>query len=326
MFPVWQYRTGSVDGEPSASQLELFLARMTNSRLKYSTALAAQWLLLTLSGCAALAPLPTWSDVAMPYQFERFTRPGPVAGVMAKVDLTDPRVEVRVVLADETDPDGAGPCVGQLDTTSNAARGHDFAITLNASFFAAPNPRVMTEKRIPYFVGNCGIPEGWHVSAGKVMTRPTKESLRDVLVVHRDGKVTLHERALELPADTRYAVSGSAIVVQGGQVVARPSAAARHPRSAVGLSADGRTLLMVAVDGRQDHSRGVTLEELGVLMQSLGAHHALNLDGGGSTALVVKDPASGVFAIANQLSDTSIGFPTLKIERPVVDVIGIVVR
>ena len=299
---------------------------MTNQLFRKLVILAGQLIVAASSGCATLPPAPEWSGAALPYLLERFTRPGPVAGVVARVDLADPRVEVKVALADETDPDGAGPCVGQLDTTSNAARRHDFAITLNASFFAAPNPRVMKEKRIPYFVGNCGIPEGWHVSAGKVMTRPTNESLRDVFVVHRDGKVTLHERAFELPADTRYAVSGSAIVVQGGQVVARPSAAARHPRSSVGLSADGRTLLMVAVDGRQDHSRGVTLEELGVLMQSLGAHHALNLDGGGSTALVVKDPASGVFAIANQLSDASIGFPALKIERPVVDVIGIVVR
>ena len=293
---------------------------------KVAAPLVAVTVTVTVSGCAALAPPSSWSDTTLPYQLERFTRPGPVAGVVARVDLTDPRVEVKVALADETDPDGAGPCVGQLDTTSNAARRHDFAITLNASFFAAPNPRIVKEKRIHYFVGNCALPQGWHFSGGKVLTRPTKETLRDVFVVHNDGKISLHERAFELPADTRYAVSGSAIVLQGGQVVARANALARHPRSAVGLSADGRSLLMVAVDGRQDHSRGVTLDELGTLMQSLGAHHALNLDGGGSTALVVKDPASGVFAIANQLSDASIGIPNLKIERPIADVIGIVIR
>lgn len=246
--------------------------------------------------------------------------------MVARVDLTDPRVEVQVALADDRDPDGDGPCVGQLDTTSNAARKRDFALTINASFFAAPNARTLLGKKVHYFVGNCGIPEGWHFSGGKLVTRPVKETLRAVFIVHDDGRISFQEGAQELPANTRYAVSGSAIVLRAGEVIARPKEAARHPRSAVGLSADGHTLLIVAVDGRQEQSRGVTLEELGQLMKTLGANHALNLDGGGSTALVVKDPGTGVFAIANQPSDTSSSVPIVRVERPVADVIGIRIR
>lgn len=279
------------------------------------------------TGCATdnARPMPS-SDAPLPFKVERFALPGPVAGVVARVDLADPRVEVQVALADDRDPDGDGPCVGQLDTTSNAARKHDFALTINASFFAAPNARVLLGKKIHYFVGNCGIPEGWHFSGGKVVTRPVKETLRAVFIVNDDGRISFQEGVQGLPANTRYAVSGSAIVLRAGEVIARPKEAARHPRSAIGLSADGHTLLIVAVDGRQDHSRGVTLEELGQLMQTLGANHALNLDGGGSTALVVKDPGTGVFAIANQPSDTSISVPTVRVERPVADVIGIRIR
>ncbi len=59
-----------------------------------------------------------------------------------------------------------------------------------------------------------------------------------------------------------------------------------HPRSAAGLTSDGALILMV-VDGRQDVSRGVYLEELAMLMRGVGAVDALNLDGGGSSALVV---------------------------------------
>ena len=161
---------------------------------------------------------------------------------------------------------------------------------------------------------------------GTLVTRPIKENLRSVFVVHDDGKISFQDHAQELPANTRYAVSGSAIVLRGGEVVARPDATARHPRSAVGLTADGRSLLIVAVDGRQEHSRGVTLDELGKLMLTLGASDALNLDGGGSTALVVKDPGTGVFAVANQPSDSSVIMPNVHIERPVADVIGISVR
>jgi hypothetical protein len=65
-------------------------------------------------------------------------------------------------------------------------------------------------------------------------------------------------------------------------------AARRHPRTAVGLRPDG-TVLLVVVDGRQPgHSDGMTLAELNDLLRGLGATEAVNLDGGGSTALVVE--------------------------------------
>lgn len=60
----------------------------------------------------------------------------------------------------------------------------------------------------------------------------------------------------------------------------------RHPRTAIGVSAAGETLL-VTVDGRQSHSVGMTMWELADLMIDLGARHALSLDGGGSTTMTV---------------------------------------
>lgn len=88
---------------------------------------------------------------------------------------------------------------------------------------------------------------------------------------------------------------------------------ARHPRSALGISRDSTTLYLVAVDGRQKSSVGMTLEELADAMLALGAYEAMNLDGGGSTALVIRD------SIANAPSDTS-G------ERPVGNVVAITRR
>ena len=67
----------------------------------------------------------------------------------------------------------------------------------------------------------------------------------------------------------------------------------RHPRSAIGVEADGAVWLVV-VDGRQPLSRGVRLGELAELMAALGARDALNLDGGGSSALVVASPTGPV--------------------------------
>jgi hypothetical protein len=61
----------------------------------------------------------------------------------------------------------------------------------------------------------------------------------------------------------------------------------RHPRTAVGITAQGK-LLLVTVDGRQPMSGGMTLYELAQVMKQLGATDAINLDGGGSTTLAVR--------------------------------------
>ena len=62
-----------------------------------------------------------------------------------------------------------------------------------------------------------------------------------------------------------------------------------HPRSAVGVSRDGRFLLLLTADGRQPGvSVGLTTAETAEWMRRLGAYNALNLDGGGSTTLVIQ--------------------------------------
>lgn len=61
----------------------------------------------------------------------------------------------------------------------------------------------------------------------------------------------------------------------------------RAPRTAIGTTKNGH-LLMVVVDGRQKHSIGFSLTELALFMQELGAVDAINLDGGGSSEMVVQ--------------------------------------
>ena len=62
----------------------------------------------------------------------------------------------------------------------------------------------------------------------------------------------------------------------------------RHPRTAIGFSADSTTLYLITVDGRSESSSGMSLAELASLMQSLGVAQGLNLDGGGSTTLILN--------------------------------------
>jgi len=61
--------------------------------------------------------------------------------------------------------------------------------------------------------------------------------------------------------------------------------AGRYPRAALGLS--GRELIAVVCDGRADDEAGLTMAELAEALIELGAHEAINLDGGGSASLVV---------------------------------------
>lgn len=80
----------------------------------------------------------------------------------------------------------------------------------------------------------------------------------------------------------------------------------RHPRTAIGRTAKGE-VLWVTVDGRQPHSQGASLPELAQIMKRYGAVDAINLDGGGSTTLVVfqqvvNSPSDGTErAVANML-------------------------
>jgi exopolysaccharide biosynthesis protein len=87
------------------------------------------------------------------------------------------------------------------------------------------------------------------------------------------------------------AIGGDRMLVNHGQVALGPcvgSVCSRNPRTAIGLTADGRVLIVV-VDGRQSSSAGMSLLELAQFMATrLGADVAMNLDGGGSSTMAVK--------------------------------------
>ena len=84
------------------------------------------------------------------------------------------------------------------------------------------------------------------------------------------------------------AVGGDPILLLDGAQTPICVSCARQPRTAIGVTATGRILLVV-IDGRQPRwSRGATLGELRSILRDLGAVDALNLDGGGSSEMVVK--------------------------------------
>lgn len=88
----------------------------------------------------------------------------------------------------------------------------------------------------------------------------------------------------------RVAVGGGPRVVVDGEPVSGNDnfSTVRHPRTAVGFSEDGKEMILLVVDGRRaGWSVGMSLSELGEKMKELGCWQAMNLDGGGSSTMVL---------------------------------------
>ncbi len=91
-------------------------------------------------------------------------------------------------------------------------------------------------------------------------------------------------------------IGGNTWLVKDG--IANPDNGDRHPRTSVGFNEDSTQFYMFVVDGRQPGlSVGMSYKELGDYMKSWGVHQGLNLDGGGSSTMVVRG------AVVNSPSD-----------------------
>lgn len=135
--------------------------------------------------------------------------------------------------------------------------------------------------------GGVNVPSGGFILVANGKARPELEKARKGLKVSLSYSSPGWEGySSALGGGPRLLVNGKVDVKEEGfrSDVTRGTG----PRTALGLDRAGRYIL-VAVDGRQkNYSTGLTLHELAYTMQKLGAIDALNLDGGGSTALTVR--------------------------------------
>ena len=100
------------------------------------------------------------------------------------------------------------------------------------------------------------------------------------------------------------AVGGRFHLVSDGKKIESTSKAV-HPRTAVGVSADHKKVILLVVDGRRpDYSAGVNFDKLATMMTALGADEAINLDGGGSSTFLIRNPeADKGFETRNRPTD-----------------------
>ena len=105
-------------------------------------------------------------------------------------------------------------------------------------------------------------------------------------------------------------IEGASMLVSNGKIPDTFSyepgiIASKNPRTMVGCTEDGKELIVVVADGRVAASLGLDTRESAELIQSLGAHDAINLDGGGSSAMVARSPGTKTIETVNTPSDSS---------------------
>lgn len=237
------------------------------------------------------APLVCWDETR--------TEPRPLRLYFLRLDLQDPRLEPCVVLAD--DPDGAGPAEASLvSPLALAEHCPGLLAAVNANAFDHLDSTTALERQLGWYPGKPVDIEGMAAADSVVRSPPQPE--RQSLWFDAAGRPHLGAPAAGDPVCLGVADWGDRLL-QDGQIVAKPSPA-MHPRTLAGFDQSGGWLLLAVVDGRRPGiSEGMTLREAAELMRRHGCSEAINLDGGGSSILLLRQPGSSGFDIVNQPSE-----------------------
>ncbi len=284
-------------------------------------ALAA--LALLMGGCAGLRPsAPAWRpadglvawtrvDSLSGGGVEVFTGHDarrPLRAWAVRIDERRADVETRVAVAADT---------GNVrETTSTFAREARACVAVNGGYFRmgafpatavgwlaqggrtlAPPTAVETRGGVAYPTARAalGLFADGRAEVAWAAVRPDASVGRLSMPVATRQDVPAGAVPVGDPWPVRDALGAGPMLLRGGglrvtaaeEVFFGTSIPAVHPRTAVGVAADG-ALVVVLVDGRQAGSAGVDLNDLARLMQAAGARDALNLDGGGSSTVVVR--------------------------------------
>jgi len=220
---------------------------------------------------SAQVPVALWHPVCVGVDYGRVEveTPRPLRFHFLRVDLKAPGLSFVAT------PSGGHP---SAHTTGMKTSTFLHTQRLQAAINAAPFGPIHKEEGKPVSV------VGLTVSGGRVVSPATD---LPALALTRKNRA----RIVEPPFDPRgvyTAVAGFSVVLRNGVVVGK--ADQLHPRTAAGVSGDGRTLILMVVDGRQPgYSEGLSSYEIGEWLRAVGASDGINLDGGGTSTMVIED-------------------------------------
>lgn len=201
-----------------------------------------------------------------------------------RINLTDP--DIRLLPTPRHTNYIANSSETQGRTVSQFVKAYGVQVAVNANFFS-PEEYYLPE-------GTAMRVDGLSISEGHLVSSPNFGRAACVLfdtanigrIVHTNWPAVstngvLNAIAGDYPILVRGVNIGRQYLSQGGFIHAT------NPRTALGLSQDGKTLFLMCIDGRQDHSTGAYDYETGAWMLLVGAHDAVNLDGGGSATMAM---------------------------------------
>ena len=271
---------------------DLYLSTPMNQRFLLKTILISSLVLLGTPALLYLAlmlrrPLPTAKQQQLfqgiTYQRIRRSKPNPLMIHIVKVDLKKPGIELLVTPGEpgEDDRDIAA------QTTSEFLQKHDLQLAINGSFF---HPFYVNSPidYFPYSGDRVNI-LGQAISQGKIYSNVNKDW--PVLCIYPEKRAGIYPDTC--PENTVQGIAGNLVLIDQGQPVQSQKFSdfnKKFPRTAVAIDEAGETLWLILIDGRQGlYSEGATLATLtNIILELEGVETALNLDGGGSTTLVIS--------------------------------------
>lgn len=212
----------------------------------------------------------------------------PLRAMYAEVDLRDSNLKFRSIGSDAI-----------RETTAETYQNNKAILAINGGYFASDHSvSVIIEDGEVVSKGTNKSPRGaFGVSNG------TPEITWTLPSPNGDFALQLNDLKQKGGSErwvASQATGGGPVLVKNGKIQLDYSAEGfgkdhtiRHPRTAIGYK-DDHTLVMLVVDGRQEASAGATLQELAQIMFQLGAIGAVNLDGGGSSAMVAANEVVNV--------------------------------
>lgn len=102
----------------------------------------------------------------------------------------------------------------------------------------------------------------------------------------------------------QFAIGAGGIILKDGQATNTDVVVSgNHPRTGIGISKDSEEIILVTIDGRDSSFKGVSQEMFGAILKDMGAWNGVNLDGGGSTTMVVKPSGEAKATVVNKPSE-----------------------
>jgi exopolysaccharide biosynthesis protein len=142
---------------------------------------------------------------------------------------------------------------------------------------------------------------GLTVSDGEIVDYPDPLAPA-TFAITRDWRASMFASDAQTPTDNLFtAVSGFLFVLKNGNVRGGTDL---EPRTGYGLCQDNRFLVLMTIDGRQSgYSEGAGRHHVGLWLRHFGSWNGINMDGGGSTTMALRDPSSGSISVVNQHSN-----------------------